>query len=49
MVFLVQPSGTMEDYFRTLGTLTDKLSPPEGAKLFAKHGMQIVGPPIELK
>jgi quercetin 2,3-dioxygenase len=46
MILLIQPSGKMEDYFRTLGRLTRKLSPQEGAKLFTDHGMQLVGPPL---
>lgn len=46
MIFFLQPSGKMEDYFRTLGKLTGKLSPQEGAKLFTDHDMQIVGPPL---
>lgn len=49
LLFLVQPAGKMEAYFRTLGKLTGKLSLAEGAKLFADHGMQLVGPPLPVE
>lgn len=49
MVFFFQPSGKMEDYFRALGKLTGKPSPQEGAKLFADHDMNVVGPPLAFK
>lgn len=47
MLFFMQPAGKMEDYFRTIGALTSKPSPPQGAKIFADHDMQVVGPPIK--
>ena len=47
MLFFLQPAGKMEDYFRTIGALTSKPSPPEGAKIFADHDMQVVGPPLK--
>lgn len=46
MLFFMQPAGKMEDYFRTLGNMTNKPAPAEGAKIFADHDMQVVGPPI---
>jgi len=46
MFFMFQPSGKMEDFFRSLGKLTAEPSPQEGAQLFAKHDMQVVGPPL---
>lgn len=46
MLFFMQPAGKMEDYFRAIGKLANKPAPPEGAKIFADHDMQVVGPPI---
>lgn len=46
MFFMFQPSGKMEDFFRTLGALTAAPTPDQGAKLFADHEMKIVGPPL---
>lgn len=48
MYFLFQPSGKMEDFFRKLATYQAPPSPEEGAKLFADHGMKVVGPPLEI-
>lgn len=46
MLFFFQPSGKMEDYFRVLGSLKGQPSPQEGAKIFADHDMNVVGPPL---
>ena len=46
MLFFFQPSGKMEDYFRVLGGLKAQPSPAEGAKIFADHDMQVMGPPL---
>ncbi|MES2773706.1 MAG: cupin domain-containing protein [Bacteroidota bacterium] len=47
MFFLFQPSGKMEDFFRTIGNLTGPPTPAQGAKIFADHDMKVVGPPLE--
>lgn len=47
MVFMFQPSGKMEDFFRKIGALKSPPTPEEGAKLFAAHDMKVVGPPLE--
>ena len=47
MFFLFQPSGKMEDFFRTIGNLTSPLTPKQGAKIFADHDMKVVGPPLQ--
>lgn len=47
MFFLFQPSGKMEDFFRTLGNLTSAPTPEQGAKIFADHDMKVVGPPLQ--
>ena len=46
MYFQFQPSGKMEDFFRVLGALKAAPSPEQGAKIFADHDMQVVGPPL---
>ncbi len=46
MLFFMQPSGKMEDYFRVIGALTAPPSPQEGAIIFENHDMKIVGPPL---
>lgn len=46
MLFLFQPSGKMEDYFRAIGNQTSPPTPEQGAKIFADHDMKIVGPPL---
>ncbi|KAB7731020.1 cupin domain-containing protein [Rudanella paleaurantiibacter] len=48
LLFFFQPAGKMENYFRTLGKLSGPPSPPEGAKIFADHDMQVVGPPLAI-
>lgn len=47
MFFMFQPSGKMEDFFRTLGALTKPPTPEQGAKIFADHEMKVVGPPLQ--
>ena len=46
--FLFQPSGKMEDFFRTMGALNGPPNPAQGAKIFEDHDMQVVGPPLEV-
>lgn len=48
MFFLFQPSGKMEDFFRTIGNLTAPPNPEQGAKIFADHDMMVMGPPLEM-
>ncbi len=46
MIFLFQPSGKMEDFFRAIGNLNTPPKPEIAAKIFEEHGMKIVGPPL---
>ena len=46
MFFLFQPSGKMEDFFRTIGNLTTPPKPEIAAKIFEEDDMKIVGPPL---
>lgn len=47
LFFMFQPSGKMEDFFRALGALKTPPTPEEGARIFAAHDMQVVGPPLQ--
>lgn len=47
MLFFFQPAGKMEAFFSALGKMSGPPASPEaGAKLFADHDMQVVGPPL---
>jgi quercetin dioxygenase-like cupin family protein len=46
MFFLFQPSGKMEDFFRTIGNLNTPPKPEIAAKIFEDHDMKIIGPPL---
>jgi quercetin dioxygenase-like cupin family protein len=46
MLYFFTPSGKMEDYFRKVGSLSGLPTPQEGAKIFADHGMEVIGPPL---
>ncbi len=43
MLFGFQPAGEMEDFFRAMSELKGAPGPEEGARLFEKHGMKLVG------
>lgn len=47
MYFMFTPSGRMEDFFRAIGALKEPPPPELGAKIFADHEMQVVGPPLQ--
>lgn len=47
--FLFQPSGKMEDFFRTLSDLKREPTMEEGSKIFQDHDMKIVGPPLKFE
>ena len=48
MVIALQPAGTIEQFFKTIGAMPSRPAPDRLAKIFAAHGMQVVGPPIEV-
>jgi len=48
MLFFFQPSGKMEDFFRTMAGISTPPSAEEGARIFRDHEMEIVGPPLQL-
>jgi len=50
MLVMFQPAGSMENFFKEMSKLGQKI--PEDMEhalkdLFAKHGMQVVGPPLK--
>jgi len=44
----VQPAGSLEEFFMKSCTMTKPPTPEEAEKLFAAHGMKVVGPPLAL-
>lgn len=48
LLFLFTPAGDMEAFFTALAGYERPPSPDNGARLFAAHGMTVVGPPIDL-
>jgi mannose-6-phosphate isomerase-like protein (cupin superfamily) len=51
MLILFQPAGTMEDFFKEMSKLGENI--PAGQErvlkdLWARHGMEVVGPPLKL-
>jgi len=46
LLFYFTPAGKMEDFFRALGALPGQPTPEAAAALFARHEMQVVGPPL---
>ncbi|MBC8085598.1 MAG: cupin domain-containing protein [Hymenobacter sp.] len=41
-----QPAGRMEDFFREAARFRAPPTPKQAARLFADHGMRVVGPPL---
>ena len=48
LVYMVQPAGTMEEFFREMGMLTKPPTPEEAQKMHMTHGMKVMGPPLIL-
>jgi quercetin dioxygenase-like cupin family protein len=48
LMYMLQPAGKMEEFFKTMNALTGPLSPEEYQKINLAHGMKRVGPPLEL-
>ena len=46
LLLAVQPAGTLEEFFLKSCKMTRPPTPEEGDKLFAAHGMKVVGPPL---
>jgi oxalate decarboxylase/phosphoglucose isomerase-like protein (cupin superfamily) len=46
LLLAVQPAGSLEEFFMKSCRMTRPPSPEEGERLFASHGMKVVGPPL---
>jgi mannose-6-phosphate isomerase-like protein (cupin superfamily) len=48
MAIALQPAGTIEGFFKTIGALKSRPTPEKLAEIFAAHGMQVLGPPLDV-
>ena len=48
LLLAVQPAGLMEAFFRQSCEMTSLPTPEEADRMFAAHGMKVVGPPLEV-
>lgn len=46
LLFLVQPAGLMESFFRENATRTGTLTQQQAEQFFEAHGMTLLGPPL---
>ncbi len=46
LLYAVNPAGTLEDMFKELNELKAPLTETELAKILAKHGQELLGPPM---
>ena len=49
VLFLVQPAGLLEAFFRESATRTRTLTLPEAEQFFEAHGMTLLGPPLPVE
>jgi quercetin 2,3-dioxygenase len=49
LVYLLQPAGKMEDFFRARSGNSTPLTTAQRDELFRRHGMQFLGPPLPIK
>ena len=47
LLFTFMPAGDMEAFFAALASLWEFSSEPERERLFAAHGMRVIGPPLD--
>jgi len=47
LLLAVQPAGSLEQFFRSSCEMTRLPTPDEAEQMFAAHGMQVVGPPLD--
>ena len=48
LLYAVQPAGTLEEFFQELNELKGPPTGEEIGKIHAKHGMKLLGPPLQL-
>lgn len=46
LIYLLQPAGTLEDFFKKMNTFKRPPTTDEVKKVMQEHGMDLVGPPI---
>ena len=44
----VQPAGSLEGFFRESCEMSELPTPEEADRMFAAHGMKVVGPPLDV-
>jgi len=49
IVIALQPAGTIEQFFKTIGALPSRPTPEKLTEIFAAHGMQTLGPPLDVR
>ena len=49
VLFLVNPAGLLESFFRESATLTRRLTLEEAQRFFEAHGMTLLGPPLPVE
>ena len=49
LLFLVQPAGLVESFFRASATRTRTFTQPEAQQFFEAHGMTLLGPPLPVR
>lgn len=49
LLIAFQPAGKMEAFFNELGKIGNFPPPPQARELFERHGMSIVGPPLNVE
>ena len=48
LMYAVQPAGSLEEFFKEMNDLKKPLSETEAKQMYLKHGMKLVGPPLQL-
>jgi mannose-6-phosphate isomerase-like protein (cupin superfamily) len=48
LLLAVQPAGSLETFFRQSCEMSASPTPEEAARMFAAHGMKVVGPPLDI-
>jgi len=48
LLIALQPAGAIERFFKTVGALRSRPTPEKLAEIFAAHGMQTLGPPLDV-
>jgi hypothetical protein len=49
LLLAVQPAGSLEAFFREGCEMTGLPTPEQAGRMFADHGMEVVGPPLDVE